>query len=145
MSSVLDGIMLSDARDVVFQRDPFPELWARIAALSNANLSLTGATLPMSMIAGQDAHTRTHWDPKLSASRVIVVAQEAQGTAVGNDDWNRYWVHMCAGYLGEALVNDRAIYCSGTTIGTAAGMRLYLDGLLSIATVCTELNAEKGV
>lgn len=50
-----------------------------------------------------------------------------------------------AGYLGEALVNEKTIYCSGTTLGTAAGMRAYLGGLFTVASHCADLVSEKGV
>lgn len=132
-----DGIMLSDGRDVIFQRDPFPELWARVARV---DASAGGLTLSMR----DDAPTPAPWVPAQAATPVIVVAQEASGTLLGDEDWNRYWVHMCGGYLTEALVNDRTIYCSGTTLGTSSAMDAYLRGLLEVASNCTDLNVEKG-
>ena len=132
-----DGIMLSDGRDVIFQRDPFPELWARVARV---DASAGGLTLSMRDAVPPPAQ----WVPAQAATPVIVVAQEASGTLLGDEDWNRYWVHMCGGYLTEALVNDRTIYCSGTTLGTSSAMDAYLRGLLNVAGNCTDLNVEKG-
>jgi hypothetical protein len=109
-----DGVLLSDARDVVLQADPFPRFHAQLGAA-----------------AGEAA---------------VLVAGEARVTKLGADDWNRGWVSFCYYDLGEAMVNEEQIYCSGTTFGTPEGVRHYIaEGLLPAANFCAELNWDKGM
>jgi hypothetical protein len=109
-----DGVLLSDARDVVLQADPFPRFHAQLRAA-----------------AGEAA---------------VLVAGEARVTKLGADDWNRGWVSFCYYDLGEAMVNEEQIYCSGTTFGTPEGVRHYITaGLLPAAGFCAEINWHKGM
>lgn len=75
----LDGIMLSDARDVVFQRDPFPEMWARVKGVGGSGgvtQSMLGAAPP-----------GFSWSPDLAMQPVVVVAQEVGGKVLGDENW----------------------------------------------------------
>ena len=110
------GVLISDARDMVFQLDPFPALWRQLG----------GAT------------------PAAAASRAVVVAGEAEVRRVGEDDWNRGWVSFCYYDLGEAMVGQEFIYCSGTTFATLPGMRHYLlEGMLPAMAHCAVIDWEK--
>ena len=110
------GVLISDARDMVFQLDPFPALWRQLG----------GAT------------------PAAAASRAVVVAGEAEVRRVGEDDWNRGWVSFCYYDLGEAMVGEEYIYCSGTTFATLPGMRHYLlEGMLPAMAHCAVIDWEK--
>ena len=58
----------------------------------------------------------------------------------------RRWVSFCYYDLGEAMVNDRQIYCSGTTFGTPLGLRLYLlEGMAPATLACSTPDWEKGM
>jgi hypothetical protein len=108
------GVLLSDARDVVLQADPFPRFHAQLGAG-----------------AGEAA---------------VLVAGEARVMKLGADDWNRGWVSFCYYDLGEAMVNEEQIYCSGTTFGTPEGVRHYIaEGLLPAAGFCADLSWHKGM
>jgi len=109
-----DGVLLSDARDVVLQADPFPRFHAQLGAA-----------------AGEAA---------------VLVAGEARVMKLGADDWNRGWVSFCYYDLGEAMVNEAQIYCSGTTFGTPEGVRHYIAaGLLPAARFCAQIDWHKGM
>lgn len=49
-------------------------------------------------------------------------------------------------YLGETMVDEKYILCSGTTLGTVAGITAYLtQGMGPAADVCNEIGWEKGM
>jgi|694.fasta_scaffold45689_4 hypothetical protein len=86
-------VLLSDARDVLFQRD-----WS--------------------------AH------PALTEPADLWVFAEDQ--TIGNCRFNRAWLDQIDAALAGALA-DRRILCSGTTIGTGAGILAYLDAMAAVA------------
>ncbi|MCA3007289.1 MAG: hypothetical protein INH34_02825 [Phycisphaerales bacterium] len=86
-------VLLSDARDVLFQRD-----WS--------------------------AH------PALAAAADLWVFAEDQ--TIGNCRFNRAWLDQIDPALAGQLA-DRRILCSGTTIGTGAGIVAYLDAMAAVA------------
>ena len=122
-----DAVMLSDARDVVFQRDPFPVMWSRYFNVGDAQgrgwTAAAAARLPPSLVAAQEARTMT----------------------LEQEDWNRSWVHYCYYYLGEAMVGKQWILCSGTTMGNEKGIRAYLAAMQDGATRCMDIGWEKGM
>lgn len=85
-------VLLSDARDVLFQRD-----WS--------------------------AH------PALAGAADLWVFAEDQ--TIGNCRFNRAWLDQIDPALAGALA-DRRILCSGTTIGTGAGILAYLDAMAAV-------------
>lgn len=112
-----DGVFISDARDMVFQADPFPRFWGMLRANGVG--------------AGEAA---------------LVVAGEARVTTIGKDDWNRGWVSFCYYDLGEAMVGGEQIFCSGTTFGTLRGVRYYIAaGMLPAMGYCSVIDWEKGM
>lgn len=87
----LGAILLTDVRDVVFQRDPFDYPWS-------AGLNCT---------------------------------LEDRRMTLGACPHNAHWIR---GHLGDealALVSDKPISCSGTTVGGHDGMLGYLDALIA--------------
>jgi len=112
------GVFISDSRDMVFQADPFPRFWGMLEGDG---------------ISGAD-------------EVALVVAGEAKVTTIGKDDWNRGWVSFCYYDLGEAMVQNEQIYCSGTTFGTLAGIRYYItQGMLPAMEFCSVIDWEKGM
>lgn len=88
-------VLLSDARDVLFQRD-----WS--------------------------AH------PALAGDHDLWVFAEDE--TIGNCRFNRAWLEQIDPALPAALA-DRRILCSGTTIGTGAGILAYLDAMVAVGDV----------
>lgn len=82
-----DGVMLSDGRDVVFQRDPFDEMWARVSARAADAAAAKGA--PRSSAPGGGLG----WGDGLQAMKYLLAAQEAEVMKLKDEDWNRSWVH----------------------------------------------------
>jgi hypothetical protein len=82
-----DGVMLSDGRDVVFQRDPFAEMWARASSKAAAAAVRAGRSADDSPGRG------TAWAPGLQAFKYLLTAQEARVMRIEEEDWNRSWVH----------------------------------------------------
>lgn len=130
------AVLLADARDLVFQADPFPAFWGFIAR-GDAGGGSSGPGTP----AAPD-----HFDAAWADERAVVVAGEARIITLGQDDWNRAWVSYCYYDLGEAMVNAEQIYCSGTTAGTVPGLRHYLrKGFDPIMRFCSQVSWEKGM
>ena len=100
-----DAVFLSDGRDVVFQRDPFPEVHSR-------------------------------WLTPPPARPTVIVVQEPMAIRLGDEDWNRGFVHHCLYVDGEALVNAGWVLCAGTTFGDAAGISAYLAALNPLLGEC---------
>ena len=88
-------VLLSDARDVLFQRD-----WTRHPALA-------------------------------SGDALWVFAEDE---TIGNCRFNSSWLAQIDAALPSALAHQR-ILCSGTTIGTGAGILAYLDAMVAVADV----------
>lgn len=115
-----DALLLCDARDVAFQRDPFPEFRAAFSR------ELAAAAAPALLL-------------------VAAELQEPDGsTTLGRDDWNRETVHACYGYLGEELLYDEAIHCAGTSFATPAGLAAYASALAEGFAACNDMAANGG-
>ena len=133
------GILLSDARDMVFQSDPFPAFWSFVGAGLATGGDVTGEGTPPPL-------PPSAWSPEWAKEAAIVVAGEARVATVGQDDWNRGWVSFCYYDLGEAMVNNGQIFCSGTTFGTPVGLHIYLrDGMAPATRACSDVTWEKGM
>lgn len=88
-------VLLSDARDVLFQRD-----WS--------------------------AH------PALSSGDALWVFAEDE--TIGKCPFNSNWLAQIDEALPQALAHER-ILCSGTTVGTGAGILAYLDAMTAVGDV----------
>ena len=133
------GVLLSDARDMVFQSDPFPALWGFVSKGIVTGKDVAGEGTPSIPLPSD-------WRQSWADDAAIVVAGEARVATVGQDDWNRGWVSFCYYDLGEAMVNDLQIFCSGTTFGTPTGLRIYLNQGMGPATeACSVIDWEKGM
>ncbi len=82
----VDYVMLSDVRDVIFQRDPFDH----------------------------------HFDNDLE------VFLESPSITIGNEPFNRGWIKNLYGEKTLHELSSNTVCCSGTTMGTRAGMERYL-------------------
>lgn len=82
-----DAVMLSDGRDVIFQRDPFAEMWARVSARVASAAQAQGQ--PKTSVPGGGAG----WGDGLQDVKYILAAQEAEVMKLKDEDWNRSWVH----------------------------------------------------
>lgn len=128
------GVLMCDARDVAFQRDPFPQFWGYVAAQVRGDRR------------GGVPHPRGVFESAWAAASVVVVAGEPRMLTVGEDDWNRGWVSFCYYDLGEAMVGKEFIYCSGTTFATLPGALHYLrSGMLPAMGHCANIGWEKGM
>jgi hypothetical protein len=81
-----DKVMLTDVRDVVFQRDPF-------------DFPMTG-----SLCAFQESLNR-----------------------IGDDYFNSRWIKESFGRAAFTQLCEYPVFCSGVTLGTAAGVANYLE------------------
>jgi hypothetical protein len=98
-----DGVLMCDSRDLVFQRDPFPEMWAAIAALPHNSSALTTVMpwpspnptrLPESPPCPYSEEPFPfRWDPRLAERPVLIVGVEAKGVPLGVEDINRQWLY----------------------------------------------------
>jgi hypothetical protein len=129
------AVFLADSRDLALQADPFPEFWAFVASRSaESSVPSPVALAPLQFYS------------RLADKKAVLVAGEARVSTLGEDDWNRGWVSWCFFDLGEAMVNSEQIYCSGTTLGTVAGLRTYLrHGMLPAMRFCAKIDFEKGM
>ena len=85
-----DVVMLTDLRDVVFQRDPFAE------PVSGLELYL-----------------------------------EDDSVRIGDEPFNTRWIRNLYGAAELDRLRDRRVSCSGTVVGTRAGVLQYLDEMIS--------------
>lgn len=134
-----DAWLISDSRDVLFQRDPFPEFWTH-AEQAWAQNNVT------SMPSGGSHGTQAAVWQNTRSLPLVVAAGEANIMKLGQEDWNRGWVSMCYYDLGESMVSEGQIYCSGTTFATTSGLLLYLhEGMYPAMDLCMGLKDDKGV
>jgi len=146
------AVLLTDARDLVLQRDPFPTFWG-FAALSGGRGPGSGVLGGLAALVawareggGATPAAPAAVEAAWAAERVIVVAGEARVQTVGGDDINRAWVSHCFLDLGEAMVAAEQIYCSGTTLGTVPGLRAYLrEGFLPAVAHCQNIGHHHGM
>lgn len=129
----LRGVLLADLRDVVFQSDPFANLW-KVKAQQHGRQEEEGG--------GVGGRT--------TSLPILVVAQEAAKLRVRDCPFNLAWANAC---YGHGVVGQRSqspdtesygfgespIFCSGTTLGEAEAVRVYLSSLLDALSGCTHL------
>lgn len=140
-----DAVLLCDARDIAIQRDPFTHLWVDFIAPEqhgdHACPQFNAKIHGIDVISRAAAHPLRGWRPAFSALPYVIVAGEAPFMTIGEENWNRGWVHQCYGYTGEAIIYDRHILCSGTTMGTLPGIRHYLDrGMKPALRLCDRVH-----
>jgi len=117
-ASETDFILISDVRDVFFQADPF------ISAPSGAVNFLDASTNLLLFSEGLNDIT------------------ERQAT-LRNTRVNFRWLVNIYGYKKSKSISNNAVLCSGTTIGTRAGMLFYTRAMLYEAYLCLARNRKK--
>lgn len=145
-----DAWLISDARDVLFQRDPFAEFWANAEQAWHHAVKQASGTIrepgPERAAEAEGGATGVVGWQNTRTLPLVLAAAEADVMKLGQEDWNRGWVSMCYYDLGESMVNEGNIYCSGTTFGTTAGLLMYLQqGMYPAMDLCMGLRDDKGV
>jgi hypothetical protein len=96
-------VLLTDLRDVVFQRDVFADARASIAAVLGG--------------------------PPASGLSVLLAAVESSTTSVGIERWNRQSLEIIFRPHVVSMLAPLPIICSGTTVGGVTAVRAYLDAM----------------
>lgn len=117
------AVLLSDAREVVVQRDPFALMWTRYY----------GATLVDGARVATAGVTHVRQRP------LLLAAQESVDATVNTEDFNRDWVRDCYGDAGLRLVCAEHILCSGSTLGTTRAVRAYVRAMIAGEDACAAL------
>ncbi|CAL6339176.1 unnamed protein product [Bathycoccus prasinos] len=110
-----DSILVSDVRDVFFQANPFSSHPFGSANFLNSSTQLLLFSEGLNDISTKQATLR-------------------------NTRGNFRWLTNIYGYKKSNLLRDNPVLCSGTTLGTKAGMVYYTRAMLYEAYLCLKRN-----
>ena len=113
-----DSILISDVRDVFFQADPF--LSAPLGAVNFLNMTTS------LLLFSEGLNDITNGKATLRNTRA-----------------NFRWILNIYGYKKSNSISNNAVLCSGTTIGTRAGMLFYTRAMLYESYLCLVRNKNK--
>jgi len=115
----MDTILISDVRDVFFQDDPF-----------------------LSSPFGSQYFLEPNYDLLLFSEGLNDISIKGNAT-LRNTRGNFRWLMNIYGEEKARLLGENAVLCSGTTIGTKAGMQYYTRAILYEGFQCLKRNPRK--
>jgi hypothetical protein len=114
---------LVDARDVVFQGDPWEPLWRE----AKADLDIVKSTA-----GGKSSRVRLGPD---GMPQILVSSQESRTMSIGRCPYNSKWLVECYGPAALDVLANWPIICSGLIFGTIHAVESYMKEYMVPACV----------